>query len=319
MFGSILGAVAGPIIGGIMGGNDQQSSPSQAQTAPYQFTPYNVTTPFGAATFDTTNQTASYQLSPELQAFAKQYYTAAQGAMPTATDTKFANQVGNYGLGLFNNAANLDVNKMTQDYYNQQQNLLNPQRQQENVQLADTLFKTGRTGAGVGMTTTGGTTGYINPEQFSLLAAREAQNANLATTAQDRARAIQQSDLANALNYYGQGQSLKVAPYNTANTLLGFGTGLEALGSNALTVGSNIGTGSSNAAFNAGTLGMSQMNAQNAQNAQQGAMWSGLATNVGNAVGKAAQNAGGFQNMFSGIYNNYTPLPDTSANYWSAS
>jgi len=287
-FDQLVGAVAGPLIGEIFS-DDQQSSPSQAQQAPYQFTPYNVTTPFGAAKFDTGSKTASYALSPELQAFRNQYYTAAQAAMPTAQQTQFANQVGRYGLGLFNQAAGLDTTKMAQDYYTQQQNLLAPSRAQEASQLADTLFKTGRTGAGAGYTTTGGQTGYVNPEQFSLLAAREAQNAQLAVGAEDRARAIQNAQLANALNYYGQGQTLAVSPYNTANTLLGFGTGLEALGSNALTVGSNIGTGSSNAAFQAGNLGMKQLELQNAQNAQQSALFSGLASNIGKTIGQYGQ------------------------------
>ena len=297
---------------GAFGGDDQESSPSQAQTAPYQFTPYNVTTPFGAATFDTANKTAQYQLSPELQAFRNQYYAGAQAAMPTAQQTQFANQVGQYGLGLFNQAAGLDTAKMTQDYYNQQQNLLAPQRAQQESQLADTLFKTGRTGAGVGMTTQGGQTGYINPEQFSLLAAREGQNAQLMLGAEDRARAIRDSQLANALNYYGQGQTLAVQPYNTANTLLGFGTGLEALGSNALTVGSNIGTGSANAAFQAGSLGMKQLETQNAINAQQAAKYGGLASSLGKSIGTFGQ-SGGFQDMFGGWSSgsNYKALPDS--------
>lgn len=308
-FDSIVGAVAGPIIGGIMGGNDQQSSPSQAQQAPYQFTPYNVTTPFGSATFDTGAKTAQYQLSPELQAFRNQYYAGAQAAMPTAQQTQFAQQVGNYGLGLFNQAAGLDTGKMTQDYYNQQQALLAPSRAQQESQLADTLFKSGRTGAAVGMGQ-----GYVNPEQFSLLQAREQQNAQLALGAEDRARAIQQSQLANALNYYGQGQTLAVQPYNTANTLLGFGTGLEALGSNALTVGSNIGTGSSNAAFQAGNLGMKQLELQNVQNAQQGALFSGLASNIGKTIGQYGQGSNNpfdFGGWSSG--SSYTPLPDNNS------
>jgi hypothetical protein len=288
-FESIVGAVAGPIIGGIFGGG-QESSPSQSQTAPYKFTPYNVTTPFGGATFDTKKQTAGYTLSPELQAFRNQYYQAAQAAMPSPEQTAFANQVGDYGLGLFNQAANLDTGRMTTDYYNQQQNLLAPGRAQEASQLADTLFKTGRTGAGAGMTNTAGQTGYVNPEQFSLLSAREAQNAQLLMGAEDRARAIQNAQLANGLNYYGQGQALRLQPYNNANSLLGFGTGLEALGSNALTIGSNIGTGSANAAVQAGQLGMQQLNLQNQQNAQQGALFSGIASNIGNAIGRTPGN-----------------------------
>lgn len=269
---------------GAFGGDDGGSGGYQ-QPVP-QFTPYNITTPYGSSTFDTANKTASYALSPELQAFRNQYYKAATGAMPSAEQTQFANQVGQYGLGLFNQAAGLDTAKMSQDYYNQQQALLSPSRAQQETQLADTLFKQGRTGAAVGMGQ-----GYVNPEQFALLQAREQQNAQLALGAEDRARAIQQQQLASGLNYYGQGQALQVAPYNTANTLLGFGTNLESLGQNALTIGSNIGSNVANAQYQGATTGIAQQNALNQQNAQQAAMWGGLASNIGKTVGGWGQSS----------------------------
>ena len=301
-FDSVVSAVAGPVIGNLMGG-DSGGTQGYQQPVP-QFTPYNITTPYGSSTFDTAKKTASYTLSPEMQAFRDQYYAGAKAALPSQAQTQFANQVGQYGLGLFNQAANLDTNQMAQDYYNQQQAMLAPGRAQQQSSLADTLFKTGRTGAGAGMTTVGGQQGYVNPEQFSLLAAQEGQNAQLQMGAEDRARAIQNAQLAQGLNLYGQGQGLLTQPYATSAGILGYGTNLEGLGQNALTIGSNIGSMQANALNQAANTGIAQQNALNLNNAQQASMWGGLASNVGNTVSNAVKNNGGWANMFSGIYNN---------------
>lgn len=286
-----MGAIAGAVMGGVasaatsklLGGGGSGTSGYQQQ-AP-QFTPYNITTPYGTSTFDTGAHTASYKLSPELQAFVDQYMAGAKLALPTQQQTDFANQVGQYGLGLFNKAANLNTTQMASDWYNQNQALLAPQRQQQESQLADTLFKTGRTGAAAGVSG-----GYVNPEQFALLKAREQENAQLALGAEDRARAIQNEQLSNALNFYGQGQSLLTAPYATSANILGLGTNLQNLGQNALTIGSNIGSNVANAQYQGATTAMNQQTATNLANAQNASMWGGVASNIGKAVGNWGQN-----------------------------
>lgn len=271
--------VALPIATSLFGGGGDSGTSGYSQPAP-QFTPYNVTTPYGSSTFDTGTKTASYQLSPELQKFVDTYLSAAKAALPTQQQTDFANQVGQYGLGLFNRAANLDTGAMATDYFNKQQAALAPSRQQQESQLADTLFKTGRTGAAAGVTG-----GYVNPEQFALLKAREAENAQLQMGAEDRARAIQNEQLANALNFYGQGQTMLTAPYATSANILGFGTNLQNLGQNALTIGSNIGSLNANALYQGAQTAIEQQNAINKANAQNAAYYGGMASNVGKAVG----------------------------------
>jgi hypothetical protein len=269
------------ILGGIMGGGE---SGGYQQPMP-QFTPYNITTPYGSSKFDTVNKTASYSLSPELQAFRDQYYKAATAAMPTAEQSAFAKQVGGYGQSLFGNAMNLDTNKMTSDYYNKQLALLQPGRAQEESQLADTLFKTGRTGVGAGMTNVAGQTGYVNPEQFSLLSAREAQNAQMQLAAEDRARAIQQNQMAQGIDLYNQGQSLQLSPYNTMSTLLGLGTNLEGLGQNALNLGADIGNNVATSQFRAGELGISQQNALNTVNKANATTWGDIGKGIAGSIG----------------------------------
>lgn len=184
-----------------------------------EFQPYNITGPAGGITYE--GQTGTVTLAPELQQLYQQYLAGATGALPSAEQQAFANQVQQYGQGLFGQAMGLDTQQMTSDYYNRVLAGLQPQREQENVTLANTLFSQGRTGAGTGVTG-----GYVNPEQFTLLKARESQNQQLYLTAEDRARQIQQDKIKQALGLYGTGQELTAAPYATSANILGYGTNI---------------------------------------------------------------------------------------------
>lgn len=159
-------------------------------------------------------------LSPELQQFYDLYLSQAMENMPTEESQAFANQVNQYGQSMFGQAANLDTQQITSDYYNQVIAGLNPQREAENAQLANTLFSQGRTGAGAGVEG-----GYVNPEQFALLKAREQANAGIYLTAEDRARAIRNQELQQGLGYVGLGNDLRTQGYALPTSL--FGTGVE--------------------------------------------------------------------------------------------
>jgi hypothetical protein len=216
-------------------------------------------------------------LSPELQKFYDMFLNAASGAAPSADQLAFANQVGTYGQGLFSNAANLDTQGMTSNYYNQVLAGLDPQRQQENVSLANTLFSQGRTGAGSGVA--GG--GYVNPEQFALLKAREQANAGIYLTAEDRARQIQNEKLQQGLGFYGMGQELRNAPYQTAANLLN--TGVSLGGVNTPYLGYSLQSGQN-------VTGVNQTNAQiEAQNRTANlGFWGNLIGGGFTAYGKKA-------------------------------
>lgn len=191
-----------------------------------QMKPTTLTTGFGNASYNPTTGAVGYQLDDQLAQFRDLFYNSAMGFQPTEADSQFAQGVSDYGRGLFSRAANLDVGKMASDYYDQQQTALAPNRALEEARLGDSLFKTGRTGYGTGYQ--GG--GYINPEQFSLLKAREQQNAELQLGSEDRARSLQQQDLANAFSYMDAGNNLAMQPYQQVQQLLGYGTGVEGLG-----------------------------------------------------------------------------------------
>lgn len=193
-------------------------------------TPTNLTTDVGSASYDPSSGNVSVTLSPELAQFRDLFWNDAMSFAPTEEQTAFANNVSNYGMGLFNQAANLDTNQITQDYYNQMQANLAPSRAMEEARLGDTLFKSGRTGYGTGYL--GG--GYVNPEQFALLKAREEANANLLLSSEDRARNLQQNDIANAGKYINFGNALQLTPYENVSSLANLGIGLSNQATNLL-------------------------------------------------------------------------------------
>lgn len=195
-----------------------------------QFKPTNLTTDVGTANYNPLTGDVSTTLSPELAQFRDLFWNDAMNFAPSEEQQAFAESVGNYGMGLFNRAANLDTNQITQDYYNQMQSNLAPSRAMEEARLGDTLFKTGRTGYGAGYM--GG--GYVNPEQFALQKAREEANANMLLSSQDRARAMQQQDITAAGQYLNLGNALSLQPYQNVAGLADLGIGISNQATNLL-------------------------------------------------------------------------------------
>ena len=208
-------------------------SSKKPKVAALQMKPTTVTTGFGSGTYDPSTGQAGYTLSDPLAQMRDVFYGAAGDFLPTPEQQAYAQQVGNFGQKLFSTATGTDLQQQIADYYNQQQNILAPGRERESAQLADAQFKTGRLGYGTG--TQGG---FINPQQFALQQARESQNAQMLLGSEDRARAIQQQDIARALGLADSSAALYMQPYQQAGTLFGMGTGIEGLGANTLqTVG----------------------------------------------------------------------------------
>jgi hypothetical protein len=248
-----------------------------------EFKPYSISGTTGGVSWDGKSGTVS--LSPELQALYEKYTSAANAALPTTEQTQFATDIANYGKGLFTQGINLDTQQMTSDYYNKVLAGLNPQREAENVSLANTLFSQGRTGLGAGVEG-----GYVNPEQFALLKAREQANAGIYLTAEDRARAIQADTLSKALGYYGMGNELKYQPYQTSAGLAGMGINLAGINTPYLGYGLQAGTGASQAGSNI-------VNAQQAYADSQMGFWGDLIGGASTVAG-GAMKAGGWGNLF---------------------
>ena len=275
--GGWAGAAAGALGGGLSGGGGGGGS-GTSPGAP-GFVPYGITTGFGTSNINAANKTATYSLDPALKAFRDRMYGGATDTLNTA-DPSYANAVSDYGKGLFGEATSMNLDAMTQDYFNKNLALLEPARAQESSRLNDLMFSKGTLGQGVGMSG-----GYVNPQQFALQMARESENSRLALGAEDRTRAIQGDTLQRAGTMYSLGQSYLSQPYDTANTLFGYGSNIEALGANSMALGMNMGSTAGNlnneaAAFN------SRINQQNYTNQMDRATanrdtWSGAIDQIG--------------------------------------
>ena len=150
--------------------------------------PTTATTGFGTGTYDPRTGNISYTPSEPLSEMRDVFYGAAEDFLPSDEQTAFAQQLGEYGRGLFESATQYDIDQMASDYYARQQDILRPERDVEQAALQDRLFGTGRTGLGVGMEG-----GYINPQQYALQKARETANAQLALQAEESNNANMES------------------------------------------------------------------------------------------------------------------------------
>jgi hypothetical protein len=208
-------------------------SSKKPKVATLQTMPTTVTSGFGTGSYDPKTGAVGYSLSDPLAGMRDEFYGAAQDFLPSQEQQDFATQVGDYGRGLFSSATQYDIGQMTSDYYNQQQDILRPDRDIESASMRDRMFGTGRLGYGTG--TEGG---YINPEQYAMQRARETANAQLFLGAEDRARGIQQQDITRGLGMIDSESALNMNPYRQAGSLFGMGTGIEGLGYSTLnTVG----------------------------------------------------------------------------------
>ena len=256
--------------------------------------PANATTGFGTGLADPERGIYNYQLDPRLAQMRDIFYGGSQNFLPSQQDLAFSQGVSGqgmqtYGRGseLLNQALGLDTNQIAQQYYNDVQGLMAGDRAQEESRLADTLFNTGRTGLGVGVEG-----GYVNPQQYSLLRAREQANSQLGVDAQQYARQQRTGDIASALGIqqgglgnYTAGYQAGALPYQTTAGLFGLGTGIEQLGMQ-------------------GTLGMAmqglpyQQAIQQQKQAIENASSEGGKGGIGGALGGIGDAIGGVSNMF---------------------
>jgi hypothetical protein len=237
-----------------------------------RFRPYSITTGFGSSSFDTAKDTGTYTLDPRLAAFRDQYYGGAQDVL--------------------NQQQGFDPLEMARQVYGEQQGLMQPGRQAEDVALRQAMLSSGRIGLGVSGGAAGaGADGMLNPEQFSL----------------DRARALADAQLAANSRDYGQ-QYLDTL-ISRGQGLLTYGTGLESLGMGSMTAGLEAGAKSAQSQANQAQALLSSGNAA-AQSRLSGAEAAALGQlNAANSLasgitGSAGYLAGGItggaQTMLSG-------------------
>ena len=201
-------SIGGSIIGGLMQGGsarsaartqaDAQLKAAQLAAEEARFRPVGVTTRFGGSQFqyDPSGRVsgASYNVSPELQAYQDRFRGMAGGALSQAemAGQQYAPLTGAasnlYGLGQQYLAQSPE--QVASQYMARQQDLLAPSRERQMAQLQNQLFQTGRGGLSVGATgmRPGGGVGFgaTTPEMeayYNALAQQDLQLANQAQTA----------------------------------------------------------------------------------------------------------------------------------------
>ena len=234
-------AAGASLIGGLMAGNsaksaartqaDAQLKAAQLAAEEARFRPVGVTTRFGGSQFqyDPSGRVsgASYNVSPELQAYQDRFRGMAGGALSQAE------QAGQQYAPLTGAASNLynlgqqylqqTPEQVAQQYMARQQDLLAPSRERQMAQLQNQLFQQGRGGLSVGATgarpSGAAGLGATTPEMeayYNALAQQDLQLANQAQTAGQEQLKFGAglfgvgSDL---LNQYQQGQVGALRPF----------------------------------------------------------------------------------------------------------
>jgi len=241
---------------------DAETAAAKASAA---FRPVGMTTRFGTSQFQVNPVTgqltsAGYTLSPEAKAQQDRFMALSQQGLTQAeqAQAQFAPlQTGAQRLfGLGNQYLAQSPEAVAQNYLNQQMALLQPGRELELANLQNRLQQQGRGGLAVAQ---GGTMGATTPELQALYNARAQQEAVLAAQAQQAGQ--QQVAFGAGLlgqgaqtmgQYYG-GQQAAYAPYTTA---MGQVQGLETLGQQPFTLGTQLGQTSSAAGARVGQLGL---------------------------------------------------------------
>jgi len=252
---ALIGA-GGSLLGGMMASDaasrsaDAQVRAAEIAAEAAKFKPYAVTTGFGRGFFDEAAQTAGYELDPRLQAARDFYYQQAE-------------------LGR-QRAADLDPQAYAAEVLAEQQGLLAPQRQAEDIALRQQQLQRGRIGLGVSPESLGAGMmgGAINPEQYAQNLARARADAELAAASRQAGIAERERRLAEA------------------GGLFQAGLGVEELGMKPLEMGAQYGGKAATAGAQVGGL-----LSEGLRGAAQTRLASGLGT--AQAIQRAGQQFGG--------------------------
>ena len=233
-----MGSIVGKITGTDKAGKRAAAAMREAGDKA-QYMPWDVSgSYFGDAKFDYQNNTASYNLSPELTKLRDIFMNQAL-AGPDQTGIDEGNYIKNAGKGMFTEAFDRDISKDAGKYFTDMQDLMAPGRAKTEQRLANNLFASGRMGAGSAAFEGGG---YVNPERLEYLTAMNREDNRMAFDAQAQARSERLKDMQSGLGYYGIGNDMRLDPYNDVMKLFGMGTTVEETGQNPFKMGMGLGS-----------------------------------------------------------------------------
>ena len=247
---------------------DAQLEAARIAAEEARFRPVGITTRFGESRFGFDDQgrltSAGYTVSPELQALQERLLGVAPGSLESALgagaelgairgavpglfglagqllpsdvsrqaspeELAYAQRLGMLGQQV--TPTSYDPTAAAQNYFAEQQAMLDPVRQREEQRLASSVFGRGRAGLSVG--------DMGQPELFSLAQARGQQDLALAAQARERARQELQQDIGLGTQLGAAGITARQQAENLARARLAediqlgtglFGTGAQLLG-----------------------------------------------------------------------------------------
>ena len=183
-----------------------------------------------------------------------------------------------------------DTRQREQDIFNQQAALLQPSFQQQNQQLQNTLFGSGRMGlqlAGESVGAGGGN-GFVQPDAFGLGRAQSLTLADLAGKARGVAQQEQQQQFSQNVQGYGLNQAAQQE--QMANSFAGFQGGLGAFGGvldmEQALVSAGLSIEQARSASQAASASGGAALAQAGQKASSGGAFSAIAGGLGQSLGK---------------------------------
>lgn len=275
-FGSYLGGQSA------VNAAQMQAGQMAGSAAGAQFRPVGITSRFGQSgyNYDANGNLvgAGYQVAPDIAAMREGAIgqaggllgQAGQGVAATAPAQQAAQSMYNLGQGYL--AQN--PQEQAAQWLKQQQDLLQPSRDQSYAALQQQLQNTGRGGFSIAQ---GGSLGAANPEAQAYYNALAQQNARLASeaTTQGQAQARFGADLVGAgTNAITGAYGAQTAAYNPYTSAIGAATGLEGYGAAPMATSQALGIAGAQAGYNSGqlaNLGYAQQGAANAYNP-----WAGL-------------------------------------------
>lgn len=205
-----------------------------------KFQPYSIRTGTGRSFVDQTTGQAGFALSPETYGYQQDLYKKAGEAVGGIATTPEA---------------------AAQQYIQQQQGLLQPQRQAEDIALRQQQLQRGRIGLGISSEAAGaGTGGMVNPEQFSRDRARAMADAQIAAQGTQEGQRQAAAQLALSQGMFSAG----MAPEQLGLQQLQAGVGLGQINQGANMQAANLYSGGMSDYYRS-MLGAGQTNLQNAQ------------------------------------------------------
>lgn len=215
ILGSIAGGVASSVVGKALGGGSRQPTSQQEKIEGVEFQPFTYTGSGGFGVTGSPTGDYGYEFGAELPSWLTDLGAGGAGAAG--------------GLfGQYYDVAQQDPYAAAEEYYQRGMDVLTPQFEQQNIDLQERLFGTGRLGAVVG---------GVNPEAYAQNKAQQEILAKLYQSSLDAGQRLQTNRL-NQLSLAAEAaKNLGMLPMMTEQDLVNFAKNLEIARSNALKQG----------------------------------------------------------------------------------